>query len=91
MLKDITNSKSIPAGESSEVVFNFKLLTEKAMASKDFQIVLLLLDMSKAFNTAKRIDLFEILKEALDKDELDITKLLVGGITLQVKVGMKRK
>ena len=41
--------------------------------------------MSKAFYTDKSKDLFEILKEALDEDELHIIKLLVENATLHVK------
>ena len=45
--------------------------------------------MFKAFDTVKKRDPFEILKEVLDDDELHIIKLLVGNVTLQVKVCTK--
>ena len=58
-------------------MFSFKLLGEKSIISKDLEITLLLLDMSKAFDMAKRTDLFENLKEDLDEDELHIIKIFV--------------
>ena len=90
-------SKKIPPTQAAyqqgrsttEMVYTFKVLAEKATTSKDIEITLLLLDMSKAFDTVKRKDMFEILKEVLDDDELHIIKLLVENVTLQVKVGMK--
>ena len=70
---------------TTEMVFGFRAMAQKAITSKDLEITLLLLDMS---DTVKRKDLFEILKEVLDYDEL---KLLGGNVTLQVKVGKKMK
>ena len=47
------------------------------MTSKDLEITLLLLGMSKAFDKVMRKDLFEILKEVLNEDELHIIKIFV--------------
>ena len=62
---------------TTEMVFIFKVLAEKAITSKDLESTLLLSDMSKAFDTVKRKDLFEILKEVLNDDELHVINLLI--------------
>ena len=72
---------------STKMVFSFKILAEKTIISDNWEIALLLLDMPKAFDTVKRKDLFNILKEVLDEDEIHMIKLLVEDVRLQVKVG----
>ena len=62
------------AGRSTtEHVFTFKILAEKAITTQDYTIHLLMLDMSKAFNMVRRDELFHILEETLAIDELHIT------------------
>ncbi len=39
---------------TTEQLSNFKILAEKAITSEDYKIILLLLDMSKAFDTVRR-------------------------------------
>ena len=72
---------------TTEMVFTFKILAEKALTSQDYKLILLLLDMSKAFDTVRRNELFKILKEVLDKDELHMMKILVKDVKLNVRIG----
>ena len=55
---------------TTEYVFAIKLLAEMAITSKDLTIYLLMLDMSKAFDTVNRVKLFTILRTFLEDDEL---------------------
>ena len=70
---------------TTENVFTFKILAEKAITSNDFAVNILLLDMSKAFDCVNRFTLFDDLKELLESDELHIMKLLLLNITLKVR------
>eukprot|EP00794_Sanderia_malayensis_P008267 gene8266-biopygen6685 len=76
-----------PDRSTTEQVFSMKILAEKAITSADYKVVLLLLDMSKGFDTVRRKDLFDILKEILDDDELHMIKILVEDVKLTVRVG----
>ena len=70
-----------------ELVFSFQVLPEKAITSQDCKITLLLLGMSKAFDTVRRSELFTILKEVLDEDELHLVKILIEYVKLRVRIG----
>ena len=66
------------AGRSTtENVFAFKILIEKAISMTNSEINILLLDMSKAFDSVHRNVLMEDLKEVLDEDEIHILKVLI--------------
>ena len=71
---------------TTEQVFAIKMLAEKAIISQDYTIHLLLLDMSKAFDTVNREKLFEILENTLEKDELHLLKILTKEPRIQVRV-----
>ena len=71
---------------TTEHVFTIKTLAEKAITSSDYTINILLLDMSKAFDTIKRDILIEDLKEILSDDELHIFYLLLKDVKVQVKI-----
>ena len=71
---------------TTEHVFATKILCEKASQSTDFCIYLLLLDMSKAFDSVNREQLVEDLKDILEPDEVHIIKLMLG-TKLAVKCG----
>ena len=71
---------------TTEMVFSFKILAEKAITSKQYQANLLLLDMSKAFDTVKRPTLLSDLKDFIDEDELHMIKIMLEDVQLQVKV-----
>ena len=72
---------------TTELVFSMKVLAEKAITSENYEIMLLLFDMSKAFDTVRRNELFKILKEVLDNDDLHMMKILVENVKLKVKIG----
>ena len=72
---------------TTELVFSFKVLAEKAITSENYKIFLLLLDMSKAFETVRSNDLFTILEDILEADELHMMKILVEDVILRVKIG----
>ena len=46
-----------------------------------------MLDMSKAFDTVKRAELFRDLKEVLDDDELHVMMIMLKDVVLKVRVG----
>ena len=72
---------------TTEHVFTCKVLAEKAITSMDYEVTILLLDMSKAFDTVKRNMLMKQLKEILDEDELHIMKVLLTDVRLKVRIG----
>ena len=73
-------------GRSTTVhVFAMKILCEKAMTSCDYSTHILLLDMTKAFDTINREHLYELLSDILDPDELNITNIILKDVTLQVQ------
>ena len=75
------------AGRSTtEQVFAIKMLAEKAITSSNYNIYLLLLDMSKAFDTVSRGKLLKDLQEILEPDELHMMSLL----NLRVRVGKEK-
>ena len=74
---------------TTEHVFSVKSLAEKAITSKSYEITLLLLDMSKAFDTVKRNTLFEDLGKIVDNDELHMLKILIKDVELQVRCGQQ--
>ena len=79
------------AGRSStEQVFAIKMLVEKAITSSNYNIYLLLLDMSKAFDTVGRGELLRDLQEILEPDELHMMSLLIKDVNLRVKVGKEK-
>ena len=71
---------------TTEQVFSMKLLAEKAITSSDYNIYILLLDMSKAFDTVNRNQLFETLEEILLPDEIHILHILTNDVKLKVRV-----
>ncbi len=68
------NEETIPASQptyqqgrsTTEQILTFKVLDEKLITSEDYKVTILLLDMSKAFDTIRRKDLFDILKDTLE-------------------------
>ncbi len=67
---------------TTEQVCSMKILAEKAIISSNYKIFILLLDMSKVFDTVRRNDLFDVLKEILDKDEIHMIKILIEYVEL---------
>ena len=61
-----------------------KRLCEKVITSCDCSTHILLLDMTKAFDTINRERLHRHLSDILDPDELNIMNILLKDVTLQV-------
>ena len=74
---------------STEQVFTIKILAEKAITSENYDIFLLFLDMSKAFDTLNHSKLMEILKNILTPSELHMMYLLINDVILNEKIGVK--
>ena len=71
---------------TTEHVFAIKILAQKAITSKDYPIFLLMLDMSKAFDTVNRDILINELNNTLNRDELNIIKIMLN-TELEVRCG----
>ena len=88
-----TLDKDIPASQAAyrrgrsttENVFTFKILAEKAIIEDNAEIHLRLLDMSKAFDNVSRGNLIQDLKQILQEDELHMVKILITQVNLQVR------
>ena len=76
-----------PGRGTTEQVHAVKLLAEKVIISSDFTIHLLLLDMSKTFDTVDRTKLFDHLEDILEQDELYILHILACNPEIAVKIG----
>ena len=58
-----------PGRSMTEHVFTCKILAEKAVTSECYKTTILLLDMSKAFDTVNRNNLMELPETTLDPDD----------------------
>ena len=77
------------AGRSTtEHVFAAKVSVEKAVTSANYPIYLLILDMSKAFDTVNRSTLMQELAKVLDPDELHIINVLTNS---QLKIWCRKE
>ena len=72
---------------TTEHVFTYKLLAEKAISSANYTVHVLLMDISKAFDTINRETLMNDLKNILEPDEIHMIKILLEGVQYQIKVG----
>ena len=86
--KDIPTEQAAyqPGRGTTEHVWAVKMITEKAIISSNYEIYLILLDMSKAFDTVNRKILFDHLEETLAPDELYIMSRLTNSPEIHVKV-----
>ena len=75
-----------PGRSTTEHVFATKLIIERILASDDDKAHLLLLDMSKAFDTMHRKSLVDDLEEVLEPDEIHLVSKMLQ-IELAVKCG----
>ena len=81
------NQAAYQGGRSTtEQVYAIKTICEKAITCSDYNFHLLLLDMSKAFDTVLRDKLLERLETVLCHDELHILSILTNKPTLRVRV-----
>ena len=72
---------------TTEQVFAVKILAEKAITSENYDIFILMLDMSKAFDTVNRNKLMTILKSVLSDCELHRMHILINTVNLNVRLG----
>ena len=76
------------AGRSTtENVFTFKTLAEKAITSANYETYIIMLDMSKAFDSVKRKTLYEDLQSILNEDELHMITILLKDVRLKTRCG----
>ena len=83
----ITQAAYREGRSTTEQVYTFKTLAEKAITSNNYEIHILMLDMSKAFDTIKRKTLIQDLKEILDEDEIHMIYILLKEVEYQVRCG----
>ena len=83
----ITQAAYREGRSTTEHVYTFKTLAEKAITSSNYEIHILMLDMSKAFDTVKRATLIKDLKEILDDDEIHMMYILLKDVEYQVRCG----
>ena len=62
---------------TTEHVFATKLIIERAISSTDEIVYLLLLDMSKAFDSIQKNTLIDDLKNVLNQDDLHLIRILI--------------
>ena len=74
-----------PGRGASELILTFKLLAERAITSQDYEFHIIMLDMSRAFDTIDRASVLNNLKEVLEPDEIHLISLLIKDVVLSVK------
>ena len=74
---------------TTELVFAAKVLVEKAITSANYPIHLLMLDISKAFDTLNRSTLMQELVKVLDPDEQHIINVLTN-TQLKIRCGNEK-
>ncbi len=77
----------VSQGAHSEGRSTTEVMAEKAVTSSSYEATILLLDMSKAFNTVDRGVLYEDLRKILDEDKLHMITMLLKDVRLQVRCG----
>ena len=68
----LTQAAYLPGRGTTEQVFAIKIMAEKAISSSNYEINVLPLDMSKAFDTIDRDTLINDMKQVLESDEIHI-------------------
>ena len=72
---------------TTEQVFAVKILAEKTITSENYDIFILMLDMSKAFDTVNRNKLMTLLESILSDCELHMMHSLINDVNLNVRLG----
>ena len=75
-----------PGRGTTEQVLSLKLMVEKAITSSDFNIYILLLDMSKAFDTVNRKTLLEELEDILLPEEMHLISILTNRPKISIRL-----
>ena len=89
MLKSSSQAAYRAGRSTTEHVFAAKVLVEKAITSANYPIHLLMLDMSKAFDTVNRSTLMQELAKVLDPNEVHIINVLTK-TQLKVRCGNEK-
>ena len=71
---------------TTEHVFSTKIIAEQSISSTDQTMYLLMLDMSKAFDTVNRSTLINELSNVIEKDELHLVNVMLN-TKLRVRCG----
>ena len=79
-----------PGRGTAEQVLALKILIDKALTTKDYDLYILLIDMSKAFDTVDRKLLLLKLKEVLQPDELHLLSILTNRPLITVSLDGER-
>src|SRR5207245_5187125 len=74
-----------PGRSTTENVFTMKVLIEKALTESNYEINVLLLDMSKAFDSVERKILLDDLRNLVGPDELHILRILIEEVVIQIR------
>ena len=72
---------------TTEQVLCVKLLVEKAITSQGYSIIIMMIDMSKAFDTVDRQKLMQQLDNLLEPHEMRLMYLLINYVNLKVRIG----
>ena len=86
---DISQAAYQQGRSTTEQVYTLKTMIEKAITTENYEIFIILLDMSKAFDTVNRPKLLQYLKEILSECEMNMINILIKDIILNVQIGQK--
>ena len=81
----VTQAAYRPGRSTTEHVLSLKLLIEKALSADNYEIIILLKDLTKAFDNVNRSKLLNILKSILNPDELHMIYILLNNTKLQIR------
>ena len=74
---------------TTEQAFCLKILIEKAITSQNYNLIIFMIDMSKAFDSVNRSKLLTQLEEILNEVEMRLMYLLITDVVLNVRLGTK--
>ena len=72
---------------TTKQVLCVKFLIEKAITSETYNLIIMMIDVSKAFDTVNQNTLLEKLETILDESEMRMVYLLIHNVKLKVRVG----
>ena len=72
---------------TTKQVLYVKFLLGKAITSENYNLIIIMIDVSKAFDTGNQNTLLEKLETILDESEMRMMYLLIHNVKLKVRVG----
>ena len=72
---------------TTEQVFCVKILAEKVITSQKYEIIIMLIDMSQAFDTVNRERLMQYLETILEPHDMRAMFILINYVSLKVRIG----